>query len=63
VPARPLPFDPIDEARRQWLARGRDGAADGMAAVTSVVRAEQLFRGRIDALLAPYDLTFARFGS
>jgi DNA-binding MarR family transcriptional regulator len=61
VPARPLRFDPIAEAHRQWLAHGWDDAADGMAAVTSVVRAEQLFRGRIDALLAPFELTFARF--
>jgi DNA-binding MarR family transcriptional regulator len=56
-----LRFDPIAEAHRQWLAHGWDDAADGMAAVTSVVRAEQLFRGRIDALLAPFGLTFARF--
>jgi DNA-binding MarR family transcriptional regulator len=56
-----LRFDPIAEAHRQWLAHGWDDAADGMAAVTSVVRAEQLFRGRIDVLLAPFELTFARF--
>jgi DNA-binding MarR family transcriptional regulator len=61
VPSRAPGFDPIEEARRQWVAHGWDDAADGMAAVTSVVRAEQLFRARIDALLAPFALTFARF--
>lgn len=61
MPPRPLRFDPIDEARRQWVAHGWDDAADGMAAITSVVRAEQLFRTRIDALLAPFELSFARF--
>jgi len=59
--SRPLGFDPIEEAHRQWVDHGWDEAADGMAAVTSVVRAEQLFRSRIDALLAPFALTFARF--
>jgi DNA-binding MarR family transcriptional regulator len=61
VPPRPLRFDPIAEARRQWIDHGWDDAADGMAAITSVVRAEQLFRTRIDALLAPFELSFARF--
>jgi DNA-binding MarR family transcriptional regulator len=58
---RPLGFDPIEEAHRQWVDHGWDDAADGMAAITSVVRAEQLFRTRIDSLLVPFDLTFARF--
>jgi len=58
---RPLGFDPIEEAHRQWIDHGWDDAADGMAAITSVVRAEQLFRIRIDSLLAPFELTFARF--
>ncbi len=61
MPPRPLRFDPIEEARRQWVDHGWDDAADGMAAITSVVRAEQLFRTRIDALLAPFELSFARF--
>ncbi|WP_340539636.1 MarR family winged helix-turn-helix transcriptional regulator [Nocardioides sp. GXZ039] len=53
--------DPIAEARRQWLAHGWDDAADGMAAVTSVMRAQQLMLTRIDTLLRPFGLTFARF--
>ena len=56
-----LDFDPIAEARRQWEARGWDDAAAGMAAVTSVVRAHQIFVGRIDTVLAPFGLTFARY--
>jgi DNA-binding MarR family transcriptional regulator len=56
-----LPFDPIDEARRQWVARGWSEAADGMAAVTSLMRGQQLMLGRVDRLLRPLGLTFARY--
>ena len=53
--------DPIREARRQWVAHGWAEAADGMAMVTSVVRAQQLLLERIEAQLRPLDLTFARY--
>ena len=56
-----LPFDPIEEARRQWTAHGWEDAADGMAAVTSVMRAEQVFLARVDEVLRPFQLTFARY--
>ncbi len=56
-----LDFDPIIEARRQWAAHGWEDACDGMAAITSVVRAQQLFLSRIDAVLRPLGLTFARY--
>ena len=56
-----LPFDPVEEARRQWAAHGWDDAADGMAAVTSVMRAEQIFLARVDEALRPFKLTFARY--
>jgi DNA-binding MarR family transcriptional regulator len=59
--ATPLPFDPIDEARRQWREHGWAEAADGMAAVTSVMRAEQIFLAHVDELLKPFGLTFARY--
>jgi DNA-binding MarR family transcriptional regulator len=59
--SRPLDFDPITEARRQWVSHGWEEASEGMAAITSVVRAQQLFLGRIDAVLRPLDLTFARY--
>ena len=53
--------DPIAEAHRQWVAHGWEPAADGMAMVTSVVRVHQLLMERIDAVLRPFQLTFARF--
>ncbi|HTV12858.1 MAG TPA: MarR family transcriptional regulator [Acidimicrobiales bacterium] len=59
--SRPLDFDPIIEARRRWAANGWESAADGMAAITSIVRAQQLFMARIDAVLRPLELTFARY--
>lgn len=57
----PLPFDPIAEARRLWVEHGWDAAADGMAAVTSIFRAQQILLARIDEQLRPLDLTFARY--
>jgi len=56
-----LPFDPIEEARRQWADHGWGEAAEGMAAVTSVMRAEQIFLSRVDEVLRPIGLTFARY--
>ena len=53
--------DPIREARTQWVRHGWDDAADGMAMVTSVVRVHQLLLERIDAVLRPLDLSFARY--
>lgn len=53
--------DPIREARRQWIAHGWDAAADGMAMVTSLTRAHQLLSERIEAVLRPLGLTFARY--
>ena len=61
VPSKPLDFDPIEEARRQWRDHGWKEAADGMALVTSVIRAQQIYLARIDAELRPLGLTFARF--
>lgn len=58
---RPLPVDPIAEAKRQWIAHGWEDAAAGMTAVTSVMRAQQLWLARVEAALKPLDLTFARY--
>jgi DNA-binding MarR family transcriptional regulator len=58
---RTLDSDPIEEARRQWVTHGWESAADGMAAVTSIVRAQQIVLQRIDTVLRPLDLTFARY--
>jgi DNA-binding MarR family transcriptional regulator len=57
----PLPFDPIDEAVRNWRAAGWDDSADGMALVTSIMRVHQLLLARVDEVLGPLGLTFARF--
>jgi DNA-binding MarR family transcriptional regulator len=57
----PLPFDPIDEAQRQWRKHWGSSAIDAMAAVTSVMRAEQILIGRLNGLLKPWDLTFPRY--
>jgi DNA-binding MarR family transcriptional regulator len=61
VPRRGLSFDPIAEAERQWRVHGWEDVAPAMAVVTSVMRAQQIFLGRIDALLRPLNLTFARY--
>lgn len=61
VPSRPLPFDPVEEARRRWAEQGWAGAADGMAAVTSLMRAQQIVLARVEAVLRPLGLTFARY--
>jgi DNA-binding MarR family transcriptional regulator len=58
---KPLTFDPIDAAARQWAARGWDDATPGMVAVTSVMRLQQLMLSRVDAALKPSGLTFARY--
>lgn len=57
----PAERDPIREARRQWVEHGWVGAADGMVLVTSLVRVQQLMMERIDAVLRPLELTFARY--
>ena len=54
-----LPFDPIDEAARQW-GRRWDGVP-AMHAVTSLMRVQQLVLARLDGLLRPHGLTFARY--
>ena len=53
--------DPIREAHAQWVRHGWTDAADGMAMVTSVVRVHQLLMERVEAVLRPLDLTFARY--
>jgi DNA-binding MarR family transcriptional regulator len=56
----PLEFDPIAEAHRQWLVRWPEHA-EHMAAVTSVMRVQQMLIGEIDRSLKPYGLTFASY--
>ena len=58
---RRLRFDPIAEAERQWGAHGWPDQASGMAVVTSIMRLQQIFLARADAVLRPLGLTFARY--
>jgi DNA-binding MarR family transcriptional regulator len=55
----PLPFDPIEEAARQWGKRW--SGVDEMRAVTNVMRVQQLVLGELDEILRPHGLTFARY--
>lgn len=59
--ARRLAFDPIAEAERQWVLHGWPDEAPGMAVVTSIMRLQQIFLARADAVLRPLGLTFARY--
>src|SRR5262245_1466979 len=54
-----LPFDPIEEAARQWSRRW--GAVEQMRAVTSLMRAQQIVIGELDEILKPHGLSFARY--
>ncbi|WP_104109275.1 MULTISPECIES: MarR family winged helix-turn-helix transcriptional regulator [unclassified Arthrobacter] len=60
APASPLPMDPIAEAKRQWIAHGWADAADAMAAFSSVMRTHQIMYSRVDAVLKPLGLSYAR---
>jgi DNA-binding MarR family transcriptional regulator len=57
---RPLPFDPIEEAGRQWDAQPW-GETEAMRAATSIMRAQQIVLSRVDEALKPWALTFARY--
>ena len=54
-----LPFDPIARAAEIW--EERFGPAGAMAAVTSIMRAQQILLAGIDTVLRPRGLTFARY--
>ena len=53
--------DPISEARRLWSRRWGATPTPGMAAVTSIMRVEQILMTRLNAVLKPFDLTFPRY--
>lgn len=54
-----LPFDPIARADELWANRW--GAVPSMSAITSIMRAQQILLGQVDAVVKPYGLTFARY--
>jgi DNA-binding MarR family transcriptional regulator len=55
----PLPFDPIQRAAALWDER--IGPSRTMAAVTSVMRVQQILLSAVDGALRPHGLTFARY--
>jgi hypothetical protein len=52
---------PVLAARDVWRAKGWGEASTGMAAVTSIMRAHQLFLAKVNEVLRPFELTFARY--
>jgi DNA-binding MarR family transcriptional regulator len=54
-------YDPVEASRERWIQQGWSDTAAGMAAVVSVMRAEQIFLNRAAATLRPLGLTFARY--
>lgn len=60
-PGMPTSFDPIAEARRQWLVHWDGAAAPSMTAVTSIMRVHQILLARLTAMLKPWGLSFARY--
>jgi DNA-binding MarR family transcriptional regulator len=55
----PLPFDPIVRAAELW--EERIGPSGTMAAVTSIMRVQQILQSAVDGALRPHGLTFARY--
>ena len=61
MPAESGKRDPIAQARANWERAGWGDVADGMVAVTSVMRAHQILLARVETALRPYDLSFSRY--
>ena len=59
--SRSLSFDPVAAAHDVWTEKGWGGAAIGMSAVASIMRAHQLFLAEANDALRQFDLTFARY--
>lgn len=57
----PLKKDPIAEIQKNWEKKGWSSAAAPAAAVTAIMRTQQILMGRAQEALKPFDLTFARF--
>jgi DNA-binding MarR family transcriptional regulator len=57
----PLRIDPVAEARRHWEQRWGPEPSRPMAAVTSIMRAQQVLTARLNELVKPYGLTFPRY--
>jgi DNA-binding MarR family transcriptional regulator len=57
----PLPRDPIADAQRNWENHGWGDVAAPMAAITAIMRTQQILLARIEGALKPFGLTFARY--
>lgn len=57
----PLSRDPIAEAQRNWAEHGWADVAAPMAAITAIMRTQQILLARIESTLKPFGLTFARY--
>jgi DNA-binding MarR family transcriptional regulator len=57
----PLPRDPIADAQRNWERHGWGEVAAPMAAITAIMRTQQILLARIESVLKPFGLTFARY--
>ncbi|TLM87048.1 MarR family winged helix-turn-helix transcriptional regulator [Pseudarthrobacter sp. NamE5] len=57
----PLSRDPIAEAQRNWEEHGWGDVAAPMAAITAIMRTQQILLARIESTLKPFGLTFARY--
>jgi DNA-binding MarR family transcriptional regulator len=56
-----LATDPIADATRHWEDHGWAEAAPGMAAITSLMRAHQIALARVETVLKPFGISFARY--
>ena len=61
MPPPPDAIDPIAKARRRWVEHGWVDAAPGMAAITSLMRAQAIVSRRVEVALRPLGITFARY--
>lgn len=57
----PLAKDPIAEIQNNWQRQGWHDAAAPAAAVTAIMRTQQILLSRAQEILQPYRLTFARY--
>jgi len=54
-------FDPVQEAARNWAKHFGEDPVPSMAAVTSIMRVQQILLARLNDTLKPFDLTFPRY--
>ena len=59
--AAPLPRAPIADAQHNWEEHGWADVAAPMAAITAIMRTQQILLARIESTLKPFGLTFARY--